>query len=158
MLKNNVLTDKIENEKRTATEESAKEQPIHDKETEKLQVKMNILVVLVVAFTLVHIFQIKENGTSVPNQVKKTVASKQDKPEVPAKPAERRKSRIFEAAEKFQSLISPTEAKPSPIEKPKKILIPGRTLFYAERCTRSINFKTVTKVYKASFYIVPCSK
>uniref|UniRef100_A0AAR5Q4S2 Protein kinase domain-containing protein n=1 Tax=Dendroctonus ponderosae TaxID=77166 RepID=A0AAR5Q4S2_DENPD len=105
VLKNNVLTDKIENEKRTATEESAKQQPIKEKETEKPQ--------------------IKENGTSVSNQAKKTTASKQDKPEVPAKPTERRKSRIFEAAEKFQSLISPTEAKPSPIEKPKKILIPG---------------------------------
>lgn len=45
--------------------------------------------------------------------------------EGPSKPVERRKSRIFEAAEKFQNMISPTEPKPALIEKPKKILIPG---------------------------------
>ncbi|XP_015838756.1 protein piccolo isoform X2 [Tribolium castaneum] len=46
--------------------------------------------------------------------------------EKPTKPIERRKSRIFEAAEKFQNMISsPTESKPTPVEKPKKIVIPG---------------------------------
>ncbi|RZC42740.1 hypothetical protein BDFB_000330 [Asbolus verrucosus] len=45
--------------------------------------------------------------------------------EAPTKPIERRKSRIFEAAEKFQNMITPTETKPIPIEKPKKIVIPG---------------------------------
>uniref|UniRef100_A0A6P7GS24 CBL-interacting serine/threonine-protein kinase 3-like n=1 Tax=Diabrotica virgifera virgifera TaxID=50390 RepID=A0A6P7GS24_DIAVI len=51
--------------------------------------------------------------------------TKEPSPEQPSKPIERRRSRIFEAAEKFQNLISPTEAKPTVTEKPKKILIPG---------------------------------
>ncbi|XP_057657484.1 uncharacterized protein LOC130894589 [Diorhabda carinulata] len=51
--------------------------------------------------------------------------TKEPEPEQPSKPIERRKSRIFEAAEKFQNLISPTESKPTVTEKPKKILIPG---------------------------------
>lgn len=45
--------------------------------------------------------------------------------EAPPKPVERRKSRIFEAAEKFQNLISPAESKPMLTEKPKKVIIPG---------------------------------
>ncbi|KAG5892434.1 hypothetical protein JTB14_003368 [Gonioctena quinquepunctata] len=50
---------------------------------------------------------------------------KESEAEPPAKPIERRKSRIFEAAEKFQNMISPTESKPVLVEKPKKIVIPG---------------------------------
>lgn len=45
--------------------------------------------------------------------------------ETPTKPVERRRSRIFEAAEKFQNMMSPTETHKAPIEKPKKIIIPG---------------------------------
>ncbi|KAJ8912911.1 hypothetical protein NQ315_017241, partial [Exocentrus adspersus] len=41
------------------------------------------------------------------------------------KPIERRKSRIFEAAEKYQSMMSPPEAKPMLTEKPRKVIIPG---------------------------------
>ncbi|CAH1154094.1 unnamed protein product [Phaedon cochleariae] len=51
--------------------------------------------------------------------------TKQVEAEPPSKPIERRKSKIFEAAEKFQSMITPTEPKPKAIEKPKKIVIPG---------------------------------
>ncbi|CAG9860362.1 unnamed protein product [Phyllotreta striolata] len=51
--------------------------------------------------------------------------TKEADPDAPSKPIERRRSRIFEAAEKFQNLISPTESKPATSEKPKKILIPG---------------------------------
>ncbi|KAK5644508.1 hypothetical protein RI129_005808 [Pyrocoelia pectoralis] len=40
------------------------------------------------------------------------------------KPVERRRSRIFETAEKFQNMISANESK-VPIDKPKKIIIPG---------------------------------
>ncbi|CAH0555404.1 unnamed protein product [Brassicogethes aeneus] len=57
-----------------------------------------------------------------PSSTSETESKSED---TPSKPVERRKSRIFEAAEKFQNLISPTETKPIPIEKPKKILIPG---------------------------------
>ncbi|XP_074036332.1 nuak family kinase 1 isoform X1 [Leptinotarsa decemlineata] len=53
------------------------------------------------------------------------VKEKESEPEPPSKPIERRKSRIFEAAEKFQNMISPTEPKPASMEKPKKIVIPG---------------------------------
>ncbi|KAL3267878.1 hypothetical protein HHI36_007019 [Cryptolaemus montrouzieri] len=45
--------------------------------------------------------------------------------EVPTKPVERRRSRIFEAAEKFQNMMSPSETPKTPIDKPKKIIIPG---------------------------------
>ncbi|KAJ8985016.1 hypothetical protein NQ317_016927 [Molorchus minor] len=45
--------------------------------------------------------------------------------ESPAKPIERRKSRIFEAAEKFQNMIAPAEPRPMLTEKPKKVIIPG---------------------------------
>lgn len=77
-------------------------------------------------------FKVKENGSGTPAQEKLS-----QKPDVPAKPVERRKSRIFEAAEKFQNLISPTETKSAPVDKPKKILIPGNTHFYTKKI---INF------------------
>ncbi|KAF2885659.1 hypothetical protein ILUMI_20510 [Ignelater luminosus] len=43
----------------------------------------------------------------------------------PSKPVERRRSRIFETAEKFQNMISANENKSGINEKPKKIVIPG---------------------------------
>lgn len=45
--------------------------------------------------------------------------------EAPPKQVERRRSRIFEQAEKFQNMISNNETKPTNLEKPKKIVIPG---------------------------------
>lgn len=52
--------------------------------------------------------------------------NKESEPETPPpKLTERRKSRISEAAEKFQSLITPSESKPLLTEKPKKVIIPG---------------------------------
>lgn len=71
-----------------------------------------------------------ENSTqlvpAVEEKAKKEAPQETKEPDVepPSKPIERRKSRIFEAAEKFQNLISPTETK-TPSEKPKKVLIPG---------------------------------
>ncbi|XP_018577044.1 uncharacterized protein LOC108915487 [Anoplophora glabripennis] len=50
---------------------------------------------------------------------------KEEEAETPTKPIERRKSRIFEAAEKFQNMMAPPESKPMLIEKPKKVIIPG---------------------------------
>nr|CAH7752529.1 unnamed protein product [Callosobruchus chinensis] len=67
----------------------------------------------------------EEKPQSKPKPEKK--AAKEAEVEAPAKPVERRKSRIFEAAEKFQSMLSPTESKPmlTEKEKPKKVIIPG---------------------------------
>lgn len=45
--------------------------------------------------------------------------------ETASKPVERRKSRIFEAAEKFQNLMTPVDNKLMLKEKPKKVIIPG---------------------------------
>lgn len=55
----------------------------------------------------------------------KVVENENNKKDEETKPMERRKSRIFEAAEKFQNMISPTNSKPQVVEKPKKIVIPG---------------------------------
>lgn len=104
VVKKKVLTDKNENEKGAKPEETEK---VSAKEAVKESDKDKK--------------EIKENGTATPKQEK--ASPKQE--ETPSKPVERRKSRIFEAAEKFQNMISPTEAKSSPVEKPKKILIPG---------------------------------
>lgn len=65
-----------------------------------------------------------KNETVKPKEPSPEPEPKEKEPE-PTKPMERRKSRIFEAAEKFQNMISPTDTKPSPVEKPKKIVIPG---------------------------------
>ncbi|XP_060529712.1 uncharacterized protein LOC132704063 isoform X2 [Cylas formicarius] len=64
----------------------------------------------------------QENGTSSKEE---NVAKAEESAQAPSKPIERRRSRIFEAAEKFQNMMSPTETKPVPVEKPKKITIPG---------------------------------
>lgn len=59
-------------------------------------------------------------------ETEQKLEKEEEQEETPTKPVERRKSRIFEAAEKFQNMISPTESNKSvPVEKPKKILIPG---------------------------------
>nr|CAI5852836.1 unnamed protein product [Callosobruchus analis] len=69
----------------------------------------------------------EEKPQTKPKQEKKTTKEADVEAPVPAKPVERRKSRIFEAAEKFQSMLSPTESKPmlTEKEKPKKVIIPG---------------------------------
>jgi serine/threonine protein kinase len=67
-------------------------------------------------------------STEEPKQKEEKIEEKpkvEKSEEAPTKPIERRKSRIFEAAEKFQNMITPTESKPINIEKPKKIVIPG---------------------------------
>lgn len=51
--------------------------------------------------------------------------SKTDDAQTPAKSVERRRSKIFETAEKFQSLLTNNDSKTSVLEKPKKIFIPG---------------------------------
>ncbi|KAF7269581.1 hypothetical protein GWI33_017362 [Rhynchophorus ferrugineus] len=98
-----VLTDKNENECKGKPDEPEKEVT---KEEEKPTEKEKP--------------EIKENGSATPKEEKSPVKSQKSE----EKPIERRKSRIFEAAEKFQNLISPTEQKPAPMEKPKRILIP----------------------------------
>ncbi|CAH2005033.1 unnamed protein product [Acanthoscelides obtectus] len=67
----------------------------------------------------------QEKAQPKPKQDKK--APKDTEAEAPPKPVERRKSRIFEAAEKFQSMLAPTDSKPmlTEKEKPKKVIIPG---------------------------------
>lgn len=46
--------------------------------------------------------------------------------EAPTKPIERRRSKIFEQAEKFQNMITANESKTNVVpEKPKKLVIPG---------------------------------
>lgn len=72
--------------------------------------------------------------TKTPVEEKKKVEEKPVEPETPAeepkddtpaKPIERRRSKIFETAEKFQNLISSSDSKSTVPEKPKKIVIPG---------------------------------
>lgn len=68
----------------------------------------------------------------VPKEVneKEERKSESEKPEEvaepPTKPVERRRSKIFETAEKFQNMANSTE--PANQEKPKKIFIPGRII------------------------------
>ncbi|KAK9890858.1 hypothetical protein WA026_012203 [Henosepilachna vigintioctopunctata] len=64
-----------------------------------------------------------ENEVQVEEQINKE--NQEEIVEVPTKPVERRRSRIFEAAEKFQNMITPAETPKTPVEKPKKIIIPG---------------------------------
>lgn len=72
-----------------------------------------------------------ENQTNVPVDEKKKVEEKpeklveEQKEETPTKPIERRRSKIFETAEKFQNLITSSESKSAVPEKSKKIVIPG---------------------------------
>lgn len=49
----------------------------------------------------------------------------EEEPEQPSKPVERRRSKIFETAEKFQNMISSSDSKTAVAEKPKKLVIPG---------------------------------
>lgn len=68
----------------------------------------------------------EKNSEAKPAVEKKPVEVQEAKPEPsPPKVVERRRSRIFETAEKFQNLISASDSKPSGLEKPKKIIIPG---------------------------------
>lgn len=88
----------------------------------------------------------KKEETKIPVKkvIKKVIVKKkkEDKPEQtstqeaesvtkkdatpPAKPMERRRSKIFETAEKFQNLVTSNDSKTSMLpEKPKKIFIPG---------------------------------
>ncbi|XP_065155761.1 uncharacterized protein [Atheta coriaria] len=61
-----------------------------------------------------------------PTPPKEAPATAPPTPTTPSKVPERRQSRIFEQAEKFQSLISTGEKEKSPEkQKPKKIIIPG---------------------------------
>lgn len=66
--------------------------------------------------------------TPAEDKEKKKVEEKpaeEPKEEAPTKPVERRRSKIFETAEKFQNMISSSESKSAVPEKPKKIVIPG---------------------------------
>lgn len=66
--------------------------------------------------------------TPAEEKEKKKVEEKpaeESKEETPTKPVERRRSKIFETAEKFQNMISSSESKSAVPEKPKKIVIPG---------------------------------
>lgn len=71
----------------------------------------------------------------VPKEVNEKEESKSEceKPEEvaepPTKPVERRRSKIFETAEKFQNMANATE--PANQEKPKKIFIPGRIIVHS---------------------------
>ncbi|KAF5276288.1 hypothetical protein FQA39_LY06637 [Lamprigera yunnana] len=69
------------------------------------------------------------NEEKLENQVEVVKTKEHEKNDVEesqlSKPVERRRSRIFETAEKFQNMISANEAKSATMDKPKKILIPG---------------------------------
>ncbi|KAK4875101.1 hypothetical protein RN001_011523 [Aquatica leii] len=73
--------------------------------------------------------QVEQNEVeSAQSDVKTKEEEKPESEETPAvnnKPVERRRSRIFETAEKFQNMIAANEVKPGVMEKPKKIVIPG---------------------------------
>ncbi|KAF5290003.1 hypothetical protein FQR65_LT11669 [Abscondita terminalis] len=63
------------------------------------------------------------------------------------KPVERRRSRIFETAEKFQNMISANEAKSGAIEKPKKIVIPGVSVGgYKKEFERKASLTSTNKI------------
>lgn len=105
IVKKKVLTDKNEVTNNALPKES--------KEAAASSVKMNKVQ--------------QENGEieKVANENGKVNNEEISSPESPTKPMERRKSRIFEQAEKFQNMISGGEKPASTLEKPKKISIPG---------------------------------
>uniref|UniRef100_A0A1Y1ML94 Protein kinase domain-containing protein n=1 Tax=Photinus pyralis TaxID=7054 RepID=A0A1Y1ML94_PHOPY len=68
-----------------------------------------------------------DNLSTKPEQaeaIKEQIKTESEEVQTVSKPVERRRSRIFETAEKFQNMISANESK-APVEKPKKIVIPG---------------------------------
>lgn len=78
--------------------------------------------------------KLKEKALSFDSELSNEVAS------APTKPVERRRSKIFETAEKFNQLASPAES-----EKPKKIFIPGVNVGGAKRAfERKASLSSVT--------------
>ncbi|XP_067213781.1 uncharacterized protein Nuak isoform X2 [Linepithema humile] len=78
--------------------------------------------------------KLKEKALSFDSELSNEAAS------APAKPVERRRSKIFETAEKFNQLTSPAES-----EKPKKIFIPGVNVGGAKRAfERKASLSSVT--------------
>lgn len=76
---------------------------------------------------------------------KEETEMKEQEAEPPSKPIERRKSRIFEAAEKFQNMMAPPEAKPMLTEKPKKVIIPGVSIDgYKKEFERKASLKSTS--------------
>ncbi|XP_072758056.1 uncharacterized protein Nuak1 isoform X2 [Anoplolepis gracilipes] len=98
--------------------------------------------------------KLKEKALSLDSELSNEVIS------APAKPVERRRSKIFETAEKFNQLASTTEN-----EKPKKIFIPGVNVGGAKRAFErkaslsSITTPSPTKVSASKVIIdVPTDK
>jgi len=78
--------------------------------------------------------KLKEKALSLDSELSNEVAS------APAKPVERRRSKIFETAEKFNQLASTAEN-----EKPKKIFIPGVNVGGAKRAfERKASLSSIT--------------
>lgn len=78
--------------------------------------------------------KLKEKALSLDSELSNETAS------APAKPVERRRSKIFETAEKFNQLASPVES-----EKPKKIFIPGVNVGGAKRAfERKASLSSIT--------------
>ncbi|XP_011340376.1 microtubule-associated protein futsch isoform X2 [Ooceraea biroi] len=78
--------------------------------------------------------KLREKALSLDSELSNEVAS------APAKPVERRRSKIFETAEKFNQLASTTES-----EKPKKIFIPGVNVGGAKRAfERKASLSSIT--------------
>lgn len=78
--------------------------------------------------------KLKEKALSLDSELSNEVASP------PAKPVERRRSKIFETAEKFNQLASTAES-----EKPKKIFIPGVNVGGAKRAfERKASLSSIT--------------
>ncbi|KAJ8967517.1 hypothetical protein NQ314_002832 [Rhamnusium bicolor] len=107
------------------TQETQKAQIKEEKPDSKLSVKKKIVKKKVLTDK-------NENSKSKPSpqpegkyKAEEKIEEKDAESEPPAKPIERRRSRIFEAAEKFQSMMAPVEAKPMLTDKPKKVIIPG---------------------------------
>lgn len=115
----NIASINKENETNHNKIETPKEEILDDKATKKKVVKKKVLA------------DKNENQkakiTPAPSEKEepKSLNESEGSDSASAKPVERRRSRIFEAAEKFQNMMSPNESKTSISEKPKKIIIPG---------------------------------
>ena len=68
---------------------------------------------------------VKKQGSYANDETKVIETTDQKTEPEGAKPMERRKSRIYEQAEKFQNLIAASESKGAIGEKPKKVVLPG---------------------------------
>lgn len=121
----NKENETIEEKQTTKTPDAKEEDTSENKQAKKKIVKKKILTDKNENINDKEETKPKETAEEPKPEVPACKENHDEPSEAPAKPVERRRSRIFEAAEKFQNMMSPSETYKTPVEKPKKIIIPG---------------------------------